>query len=407
MHSRVITPLAALALALAASLVAAISPVAASTHDATTVTLGWQTEAADEIVVGFVVPGSEGAARPEMGDVEFRVDRPIKGELTAGASVRIRLDGHGRDTPWRAGLAHLVFLRRGDAKSGVPQIHVPVSGDFSVRALPAGSAEERFPALVATLRETLDAKDAAALRSLLVTWMEDADPGVAWSAATDFVRHRELAAALPESESARIVAAFRRQPLGKATKGALALAVAATRSADAAPALVEALLVPGASSIRAVVGEALRRLDDPAGPSLVATRLADATAAQRPVLLGALAVAGGAPEAPAVRPLLADADATVRAEAAAALGSLARNARARDADARLGVARALTERLQRAAELPEDEIRALLWALAQLDEPGAFDAVRAAAADETLPAPVRDWAASLAARPRQSLVPRN
>jgi hypothetical protein len=374
----------------------------AESHDAATVALGWQTENADVVAVAVLTGETLDAASGERA-ADFRVDRTIKGDAAVGAALHVAHAGRGAESALHVGAPHLVFLRR----AGVADF-APISGAFSMRPLDPDTPAARFPDLVAAMRAALDSKDASVLRTLLVQWMEDADPGVAWSAATDFVRHVELHASLPAADGARIVAAFRRQPVGKTTKDALAFAVAATRSPEAASALVESLLLPDASRIRGAVAEALRESDDPtAEPALVAA-LVDATPAQRCALLGALGTVGATGAAPAVTALLADGDGSVRVEAAAALGGMARNARAKDPQARLGVADALTSRISgKAAEtLPENEFRAVLWALAQLDEVPAFDALRKIAASSAREA-VRDYAARLLARPRQSLVLRS
>src|SRR6185295_1641185 len=102
--------------------------------------------------------------------------------------------------------------------------------------------------------------------------------------------------------------------------GALALAAAATKSPAAVQALADSLLVEGAPQIRAVVGEALRRMDSPASEGLLAARLLGAAPENQTALLSALAVVGGAGASSQVRPLLDASDASVRIEAAAALG---------------------------------------------------------------------------------------
>src|SRR5439155_14570629 len=124
------------------------------------------------------------------------------------------------------------------------------------------------------------------------------------SAATDLVRHEELHAAMTDDERSRVVAAYVRQPIGKNTKDALALAAAATRSPAAAQALVDSLLLPDAARIRGAVGEALRRMELPAAETLLAARLSAATPEQQTCLLGALGTVGGAAAAPKVAPLL-------------------------------------------------------------------------------------------------------
>ena len=398
---------AAVIFALAAGALAPVPAARAETRNAATVTLGWQSENADAILVGTVLSASRDAASPER-TIDVRVDRVLAGTPAAGSTVRVTCEDHGAGAAWTDGTQVLVFLRRVPSGAAT-ETWVPLSGAFSLRALPAGSAEARFPALVTSLRKALDAKDPALLRALLVTWMDDTDAGVAWSAATDFVRHEELHAALTDGERARIVDAYTRQPIGKNTKDALAFAVAVTGSPAAAPALVDSLLLPGAGRIRATVAEALRRIGSPETESLVIARLRDAKPEQQESLLAALAVVGGSAAAREIRPLLESATAAVRVGALSALGNAARNVRAADPTARLNLAETLAGRLpgrSHATDAPPpttDEIRATLWALAQLDEPAAYDALRTFAAEGD-PIDLRDYAARLVARPRQSLV---
>lgn len=379
-------------------LLAAAAPAFAETIDAESAALGWQTERADAVVVASFVRELPLEASREA---EFRVERSLKGDAVAGDTLVVARADRGHGAPWTEGLPHLLFL----AKVGEGNVRAPVAGAFSVRALPEGSPEARFPDLVASLAQTLAAGGDAGLRSLLVTWMEDADAGVAWSAATDFVRHRELHGSLTSAESARVVAAFAARPFGKRTKEALGYAAAATRTSAAVEALADALAADGGRAIRGALAEALRRTGSASAPAALVRRLADAPPGREPALLGALGVVGDAASAAAVRARLASADATVRAEAAAALGGIARNVRRADPEARLQAADALAEGVTgKAAEtMPAQELRARLWALAQLDEARAFDVLRDVAARSVVP-DARRYAERLLAQPRQSLI---
>ena len=139
-------PTATLLAALGACLVLAAPSARAESRDATTVALGWQTENADLVVVGTVSTESPPDLSPEAAgahQVDFRVDRVIKGPATAGSSVSIVYTSHGAGLPWRAGVPHLLFLRRAEPSPDAPDApvtHLPLSGAFSVRPLPEGSA---------------------------------------------------------------------------------------------------------------------------------------------------------------------------------------------------------------------------------------------------------------------------
>lgn len=389
--------------------VAAAAPRAtAETRDAATLSLGAQVEAADVVALALVVDESSSAAGGEHGSERvtvFRIDETLKGSAARGATVSVESDDHGVASPTAPGVPHLLFLRAVRGADGSATALEPVAGAFSVRAVAPGTPEARFPSLVGDLLEASASPDPAALRALLVAWMDDADPGVAWSGATDFVRRRDLHAGLTDAERDRIVDAFRRRPVGKETKHALALAAGAVGTPAAVRALADALVADGGLRIRESVAEALRRSGAPDAAAHLSSRLAEAGSESRRALLGALAVVGGAAEAPSVLPFLADADGDVRTDAAAALGGMARNARRTDPEARLGAAKALRSRVEgpTVADAPADELRACLWALAQLDEPEAAATLRTFAA-ESPRADLRGFAERLVARPRQSLV---
>lgn len=408
-HTRTIG--AGILAAFAATLAAGAGDARAETQEASRVALGWQAENAEVVVVGTVegpAPGGPAAvdgAEDGHEGTSVRVDRTLKGRVAAGEVLRVRAAGHSHPSSEGSAVPHLLFLRAVPPSGPAAPAWESVSGSFGVRPVAPGTPEGRFPDLVKSWLDASAEPDAAALGRLLVSWMDDRDPGVVWSGATDFVRRRDLHGALAEADRERIVAAYRRHPIGKASKTALALAVSASGSPEAPRALVESLLLPESHRIRGLVAEALRRAGSPESEGLLLRALGDATPVQQTALLGALAVVGGPVSAPAVRKLLDAEDTGVRTEAAAALGAIARNCRARDPESRLGVARALAARVSgpEADRLGENEARAVLWALAQLDEEEGFEALREVAARSTR-AGVRTWAATLLARPRQSLI---
>ena len=198
------------------------------------------------------------------------------------------------------------------------------------------------------------------------------------------------------------MAAFRRQPVGKETKRALALAVAATGDPLASRVLVDALDDPRGRLVRGAVGEALRRLRDPGAAGLLLARLEEAGPAKRADLLQVLGAVGAVEGAGAARKHLSDADPGVRVEAAHALGLLARAAREADPGARTA-GRAELAALASAEGAAESEARAALWALGQLDEEEAWAALRSLAAGDPRDG-VRRYAARILRNPRQSLI---
>jgi HEAT repeat protein len=92
----------------------------------------------------------------------------------------------------------------------------------------------------------------------------------------------------------------------------------------------------------------------------------------------------------------------VRTEAAQAVGLLARVARERDPEAR-PAGRAELEGIAAAEAAGANEARAALWALAQLDDPEAWAALRRLAAEDPREGVRRD-AERFLKSPRQSLI---
>jgi len=366
--------------------------VFAESHAAYTVTLGYLTEHSDLVVVATAGP----EARP--GRVAFTVTGVLRGALDGAAIVVARRDG---EAAYAVGTRILAFLRRdGD-------IWRPLSRTFGMRPVPDDGPASRFPGIVraiaGTLGEGLEVAAPDGLRTLLVAGMADPDAGIAWSAAMDFVRHESLHAALTAEQRTRILDAYRGRPVGKDTKHALAHAVAVTKDPGAAELLISSLRDPRAREIRVAVGAALRRLADPAASRHVVEFLKTARPAQRADGLTVLGFLGTKEAALAARDHLGDAVREVRVTAAHVLGLAARALRARDPEADVAIdgQDRLEQLLKNAAH--ENEMRAALWALAQLDRPAAYDVLRAAAANDPRET-VRRYAARYLRRPRQSLL---
>jgi len=336
--------------------------------------------------------------------MDLRVEESIRGPAAVSSVLSVVVDTHGEAQPYALGTRHLVFLRALPRPEGAPERWALLTGASSARPVPEKGPESLFPSIVrsiaATLGEGSAVKDPGALRVLLVKWIEDADPGIALSAALDLVRHEELLPSLTAGERGRIVAAFRAEPVGKATKGALALAAAAAKDPAAGPALVDSLLDPRARLIRGDVGEALRRLADPAVPALLLKRLVPADDGRRADLLQVLGTLGAPEGAEPARAALASPAAEVRLEAAHALGLIARAVRLKDPDARVE-GRVELEKV--AAPGEGNDARAALWALAQLDDPEAFAILRRTAA-EGAGEEFRRYAERLLRNPRQALL---
>ena len=130
--------------------------------------------------------------------------------------------------------------------------------------------------------------------------------------------------------------------------------------------------------------------------------------------LVALGVVGTKESVPAVRSCLGDEEVVVRVEAAHALGLIARTVRAAggatdgatvlatDGEAGVDGCEDLVHIAAHAKS--DDELRAALWALAQLDTRDAWSALRAVVADDKRTDLARRTAAEYLARPRVSLV---
>jgi HEAT repeat protein len=388
--TRPLAPLALVFLTLAAT-------VDAETHAPHTLTLGYLTEHADLVVT--LTAGTERAIDAHRRRVVFAVGEVLRGRLE-GATLEI--ERHASEPEYPVGGRYLAFLRRHKRDDGTAWR--PLTRTFAMRPLLEAGPEARFPGIVRDLASTLgegpEVREPARLRALLVKGMAELDAGIAWSSAMDFVRHRELHEGLSVEQRITILDAYRRRPIGKMTKRALAYAVAATRAREAGDLLLKSLRDRNAGLVRGAVAEALRRLADPTVPGKVVEQLKGADAEGRVHLLTVLGKLGAKEGVDAAVAHLEDPAPRVRLVAAHTLGLTARALHADDPTVEVGGLEKLKTWL--AAATGENEIRACLWALTQLDDPEAYDVVRAARDDQR--ELVRRYAESCLRFPRQALI---
>jgi HEAT repeat protein len=390
-------------LAAALLVVASAATARAERHPAEALTLGYQTEHADVVVLAR--PGSTTVDDSERRfRVTFLVERTLRGEAAPGAELEVWHPDRGQGRPWRKDALHLVFLRERLLADG-SRVYVPQGGTFGFRRIHDGTPSERFPAIVQRHARALgDAGrpgQPTALRDLLIELAGDRDDGIASGAALDLSRHHELLEDLQREQRRILLEAFRSRPPSRA-RGRIARAVALSADPEAGRVLVDGLLQPEAGRDRVLVIDALRLLEDPAKESRVLARLPDSDPVQRRHLLSALGTVGSAASIGPVRSELRHAHAGVRIEAAHALGRVARNILRAAPGEPVGGRQELLEMVEK-AELAQER-KAALWALAQLDDPRAFDALRRLAADPETKQDVRRYAERVLARPRTSLV---
>jgi len=321
--------------------------------------------------------------------------------VETGVSVVVGYTDLGHRPPWQAGQSHLLFLSRRAGKS----VFRPVSGPYSIRAIPESGAVARLPEMarkiVATLKTESKDADLDALRTLLVGWLSDPESGVVWSAATDFVRRRDLHEGLTGDQRKQVLAAFVGHPYGKSSKDALVMAVAAAKPAGAGAALIDALAAESGRTIRGSVSDALMELSDPTVPALIAAKFGKAADSSKADLLTVLGAVGGSESVDVARAHVTSTSVEVRIEAAHALGRIARTVREEKPDATVSGTTDLTGMLATAKDRKGQQ--AALWALAQLMDPEAVALLTKLSKDDEREF-VRTWAGLYRDRPRLSLI---
>ena len=429
-------------LAIAGLIVVAAATAVRADGQSEAVALGFQTERADVVAVGFVA--DDGDAKSAAGaagtTMEYVLERVLRGEVNGADRIAVLLDPVTAEAVIGAPARHLLFLAA--SEDGVLR---PLVGTPSVRPIPEDGPLARFPGIVARYAAALDLPGSQrddALRAELVSQIDDEDAGIAWSGASDLYRRPELVAGMSQADTARIVAAFRSSPARGRAKEMLALAVAISGDPDAVDALADAVDADDALAMKGGLGDAAAALGGDALAAELIARLPRAEPVRRVALVSVLGRAGHADAVGAVLPYVRSDDPTLRQEALHACGNIARNVR-RAARSRRRVATVppvdagrepaavepqapeapvsarpsvasgdwsetrakMRVELSRAALRARslNDKRASLWALAQLDDPAAYAFLRRLVA-ETEDDVVRRHAKSYLERPAQSLI---
>jgi len=379
----------AIGAALAAS--ALLPPVAARAEsrpeeDVTPLSLARRADAVLVVVGAAPADAAETRARFEV--VETLRGTPSPGDVLEVPVLPDRQDL--RAAPGERSVALLLW--RPDGRWAAP------AGALSLFPAPDDATGAETLALFRALAaEGTGPPDAVRLRAALVRAVGAGEARVRAGAALDLLQEPGLLEGAAEAERAALVARFDAEPNRSRARFHLARIVGLLRPAAAAERLVDALLAEGGEALRPAVADALRDLGDPRAVALLASRTASASARDRIVVAGTLGALGGDSARAALEALLPDAVPEVRREAAASLGML------RDAAS----APALLARFRGVpgGAGPEGDLRvrrALAWALAQADDPGAWGALRAAA--EAPGESLRAFLEETLANPRRAFV---
>lgn len=407
-------PLARLVLAAAVAVAAAVLGVpgraAAETTDTDAITVGALTERADVAALATAL-----AETPEPGGATsvwtFRVDEAFRGAETA-ARLRVRLPV-GRTAVARNG-RFLVFLTTAQPGGPAPADCAPLELPWAVRP----TAEAGVAELAAYVRDYAaclgtDGRVArpAGLAAHAIASLSATASGVASSAGRDLLRHEDALREVVTETLRDAVTAALRVPRTKPDLdfAGVVLAAGAFGGPGTDDLLVARLLDPALRTARRHVVRSLARRASPGLVALLAGRIDAADAPQRADLAVALGRLDRAEAAPPLLRLVADDDAAVRVEAAHGLGLLARAVRVPQPgaapDAPLAKLTSALDPLLAALgrATTENERRAALWAVAQIDTPAAWNALRARSKESAEPR-VRELAAQYLARPRVSLL---
>ena len=399
------TRLPSLLLATAAAfalLVGAPHAARAGSVETDAITVGSLTEHADLAAIVRVV-GEETAAAGDTPVWRVVVEELLRGPETDGEIAVLIPAGRA---PVAKGGRFLAFLRR-------------TEGGWMPEALPWAFrtvAEQGIPALAWYARGYAACLGAdgrvvrtEALAEHLVAALGSTSSGVPFCAGRDLLRHDDVVAALTADQRGRVTDALRGSRKPDDDFASIVLAAGPCGGPGTDELLVARLLDPSLRTQRLSLTTALRRRASPSLAKLLASQLAGADAAQRADVANALGRLDLADAAPALLTLVRDEDRAVRIEAAHGLGLLARAVRAprpgADPDAprpKLDAALAPLVAVVGVATT-ENERRAALWAIAQIDTPTAWDALRGIAKDHADPR-VREIAADVLAHPRTALL---
>lgn len=378
------------------------APARAGSAETDAITVGSLAERAELVAVIRIV-GPD--ATPGAGADAWRaaVEERLRGPA-ADAEIVVRVAA-GR-APVARGGRFLAFLRRAD------DAWTPESLPWGFRLV----AEDGVPALVDYARGYAACLDDVgrvaahdALAEHLVSGLGSASGGVPFCAGRDLLRHDELHPLVTPRQRDRVTDALRTSRKPDADFASIVLAAGACGGPGTDDLLVERLLDASLRSQRRNVVAALRRRATPALAKLLSSKVGSADAVQRADLANALGRLDLADAAPALLGLVRDDDRTVRIEAAHGLGLLARAIRAPRAGddpeaARPRLDAALAPLVALAESAPtENERRAALWAVAQIDVQDAWAALRRIAKEHAAPR-VRELAQRFLEQPRTSLL---
>ncbi len=376
----------------------AVVPAGAETQETDAITLGSMAERADFVGLAEAVAPAEGE-----GTWTLRVTERWRG---SGVPLEIRL--RTRPAGLLVGAEYMVL-----AAAGEDAVYTPLSSTYGVRKT---AGEEAAPlvaytrAYVASLGAPEREEDASALRAHLVSSLASESSGVPFSAGRDLLRRTDLHAALTNAQRAEVSTAIARPRKPDADLASILLAgVLGDDRADAA--LVARLLDPSSRHLRRHITHSLALRATPALVQTLVGELKGATTAQRQDIANALGRLER-PEALAQLLLfLRDPSVEVRVESAHGLGLLARAVRRAPADdavpldaerSHLDAAREPLRTVVNTAK-SQNERKAAVWALAQIDTPESWALVRKMAAEHAHE-DVRRFATQYLSRPRVALL---
>jgi len=382
---------AALGIVLAALAAAGVPPAGAraETVPLDSLTVGSLVERSDAVVIVTAQAADDDRspsppAGGEGGDAverTFAVTETLRGTVgDDSVSVTLPVRTGGAEAV-RQGERYLAFLvRRG-------------TGDWTTLPLPWGLRSLADPDVspladyARTFASCLGpdgrvARPAELAEALVVGLASDAS-GIPFCAGRDLLRHgEELGPGLTSAQRIRVTDALRRPRKIDQDFVAIALAAGEFGGPGTDGALVDRLLQDDVRPQRLNVVDALRRCADTSTVARLVDEMEGAHDARRADLANALGRLGLREAVPSLVRLLGDPATAVRVEAAHSVGLLARDLRAvRPGDDPEAARPRLVEALDGVLALTrsattDNERRASLWALAQLDFPAAWDALR-------------------------------
>jgi hypothetical protein len=380
----------------------AAASASAESVDVDSVTIGAMLERSDVVVVADAAAAVAADGRTWT----FRVTETLRASEPPG-EVRVVLRGSDASAAVRPGASHLLFLTA--ATGGA---YRPTAVPWGVRDAADGAVKplvEYARRYAAALGPDAAVAKPADLAALLVESLASPSSGVPACAGRDLVRHQELVEKMTPAQRQAVDAALARPRKGDLDLASIidAAGVAGTSASDEV--LVARLVDPSTRHLRLNVTAALHRHARPELVDVLARRLVDATDDQRADVVNALGRLDLRAASPHLVAALRDASSAVRVEAAHSLGLLARVVRELKPGVDVEAPRdKLDEALKPlvdavAAAKTEREKKSELWALAQIDTPDAWTALKTMR-DESTDGRVRELAAQYVLRPRVELI---